>query len=189
MLPSSFLLSLISFSLWHYKFILFNPYTGFQQVYRLCGFSIFKPKETQFFVDVITTTIRDRIAKGDSSRNDLIDMMIKAMKEETSEKEEEKSRDQFDLDSELQNHQKTKKKEFDEVTIVATAMLMLIAGTHWFLIKSQSYKTFLFVYAVVSVTYNCYTLPLLSPIFCHILQTLKLNSNKWNMSANKFWRD
>ena len=109
---------------------MFNLYTGFQQVYRLCGFSIFKPKETQFFVDVITTTIRDRIAKGDSSRNDLIDMMIKAMKEETSEKEEEKSRDQFDLDSELQNHQKTKKKEFDEVTIVATAMLMLIAGTH-----------------------------------------------------------
>jgi len=49
----------------------------FQQIYGLCGFSIFKPKETQFFVDVITTTIRDRIAKGDSSRNDLIDMMIR----------------------------------------------------------------------------------------------------------------
>jgi hypothetical protein len=55
-------------------------------------------------------------------------MMVKAMKEEITEAEEDKNKEQFDLDSELQNHQKTKKKELDELTIVATAMLMLIAG-------------------------------------------------------------
>jgi hypothetical protein len=127
---------------------LFNLLTGFQQVYRLCGFSIFKPKETQFFVDVITTTIRDRIAKGDSSRNDLIDLMIKAMKEDITEKEDEKNKDQFDLDSELTNHRKSKKKEFDEVTIVATAMLMLIAGNHCFFTERQSPPNILFLFLV-----------------------------------------
>ncbi len=52
------------------------------------------------------------------------------MKDDTFVKENENSKDQFDLDSELKNHSKTKKKEFDEVTIVATALLMLIAGNH-----------------------------------------------------------
>jgi len=102
--------------------------TGLSQIFKFSGASIFKPKETQFFIDVITTTLRDRISKGDSSRNDLIDMMVKAMKDEITEHEEDKNKEQFDLDSELQNHQKTKKKDLDELTIVATAMLMLIAG-------------------------------------------------------------
>ncbi len=74
-------------------------------MFKLFGFSIFKPSETKFFMDVITTTLRDRIAKGESTRNDLIDMMIKAMKEDISELEEEGSKEQFDLDSELKNHQ------------------------------------------------------------------------------------
>ena len=39
--------------------------------------------------------------KGGSSRNDLIDMMLKAMKEDL---EEEDAKDQFDVDSELKNH-------------------------------------------------------------------------------------
>ena len=74
-------------------------------MFKLSGFSFFKPSETQFFMDVITTTLRDRIAKGESTRNDLIDMMIKAMKEDITELEEEDKKEQFDLDSELKNHQ------------------------------------------------------------------------------------
>ena len=59
-------------------------------------------------------------------------MMIKAMKEDLIElEEEEKSKDQFDVDSELQNHKKIKKKDLDEQTIVATAILMLIAGNFY----------------------------------------------------------
>ena len=90
--------------------------------------SFFKVRETQFFIDVIKTTLRDRQAKGGSTRNDLIDMMLKAMKDEIDDLENNESKEQFDLDSELKNHQKTKKKEFDELTIVATAMIMLVAG-------------------------------------------------------------
>jgi hypothetical protein len=75
-------------------------------MFRIFGFSFFKPNETKFFMEVITTTLRDRIAKGDSStRNDLIDMMIKAMKEDISELEEDEKKEQFDLDSELKNAQ------------------------------------------------------------------------------------
>jgi cytochrome P450 len=97
---------------------------------RASGLSIFKVKETQFFIDVITTTLRDRQANGESTRNDLIDMMLKAMKEETGEVDDNENKEQFDLDSELKNHQKSKKKELDETTIVATAMIMLIAGEY-----------------------------------------------------------
>jgi cytochrome P450 len=97
-------------------------------LFQASGLSLFKPTETQFFIDVITTTLRDRQAKGGSSRNDLIDMMLKAMKDEIGETDSDEIKEQFDLDSELKNHQKTKRKELDEITIVATAMLMLIAG-------------------------------------------------------------
>ena len=54
--------------------------------------------------------------------------MLKAMKDEIKDVEEDEDKEQFDVDSKLKNHQNTKKKELDELTIVATAMLMLIAG-------------------------------------------------------------
>ena len=108
--------------------MIYNYYfTGISHLIRATGLSFFKVKETQFFIDVITTTLRDRQSKGGSTRNDLIDMMLKAMKDEIGELDNE-SKEQFDLDSELKNHQKSKKKELDEMTIVATAMIMLIAG-------------------------------------------------------------
>jgi hypothetical protein len=110
-----------------------------KHIFKASGFSLFKPKETQFFIDVITTTLKDRQAKGGSTRNDLIDMMLKAMKGEISDLEDKTSKEQFDLDSELKNHQKAKKKEFDEMTIVATAMIMLIAGKFKILIQ-MTYK-------------------------------------------------
>jgi hypothetical protein len=110
-----------------------------KHIFKASGFSLFKQKETQFFIDVITTTLKDRQAKGGSTRNDLIDMMLKAMKGEIADLEDKTSKEQFDLDSELKNHQKTKKKEFDEMTIVATAMIMLIAGKFKFLIQ-MTYK-------------------------------------------------
>ena len=65
---------------------------GVRHIFRAGGFSIFKPRETQFFIDVITTTLRNRMAQEGSKRNDLIDMMIKAMKEEIGGQEEEEVR-------------------------------------------------------------------------------------------------
>ena len=80
---------------------------GMKHVFRASGFSLFKPEETQFFIDVITTTLRDRQANGGSTRNDLIDMMLKAMKGDISDLDENTAKEQFDLDSELKNHQRT----------------------------------------------------------------------------------
>jgi hypothetical protein len=78
---------------------------------------------------VVRTTLKDRLSHAGTARNDLIDLMIKAMKDEVGkDDDQEKIEDQFDADAELQNVSKAKKKELDEVTIVATAMLMLIAG-------------------------------------------------------------
>jgi hypothetical protein len=44
-------------------------------------------------------------------------MMLKAMKDEIGETDSDEIKEQFDLDSELKNHQKTKRKELDEITI------------------------------------------------------------------------
>ena len=56
--------------------------------------------------------------------------MIKAMKNDgnAAKDDDDATKEQFEIDAELQNRQKLKKKELDEATIVATAMLMLIAG-------------------------------------------------------------
>ena len=99
-----------------------------RHIFRASGLSMFKPTETQFFIDVITTTLKDRQTKGATTRNDLIDMMLKAVKGDITDAENNDSKEQFDIDSELKNPPKAKKKEFDEMTIVATSMIMLIAG-------------------------------------------------------------
>ncbi len=61
-------------------------------------------------------------------RNDLIDLMLQAMKEDLSHdvNANEHAKDQFEKDSAMDH--KSSKKEVDEVVIVATAMIMLIAG-------------------------------------------------------------
>lgn len=58
--------------------------------------------------------------------------MIKAMKEDVANENdaEDDVKDQFDVDAELQNRSKLKNKELDELTICATAMLMLVAGNN-----------------------------------------------------------
>ena len=104
---------------------------GLNKLFKLFGCSIFKPKETEFFIDVVTATLRNRLnSEGGSTRNDLIDLMIKAMKNDgnAAKDDDDATKEQFEIDAELQNRQKLKKKELDEATIVATAMLMLIAG-------------------------------------------------------------
>ena len=106
---------------------------GLKQLFKLLGFSIFKPKETKFFMDIVQATLRDRLNSNDGSpRNDLIDLMIKAMKDEddagNTNDDDDANKEQFDLDAELQNRKKIKRKELDELTIMGTAMLMLVVG-------------------------------------------------------------
>ena len=131
--------------------------------------SFFKVKETQFFIDVITTTLRDRQAKGESTRNDLIDMMLKAMKDETGEVDDNENKEQFDLDSELKNHQKLRKKEFDESTIVATAMIMLIAGEYvlYLIFRTMAIPLFLLYICTQDFKLLFHTIV----IYCFVFQT------------------
>lgn len=108
--------------------------TGLNKLFKLSGASIFKPKETKFFLDVVLATLRSRLngTAGNVPRNDLIDLMIKAMREDENACQDANDgnnvKEQFDIDAELQNQQKLKKKELDELTIVGTAMLMLMVG-------------------------------------------------------------
>jgi hypothetical protein len=68
-------------------------------------------------------------------RNDLIDLMIDAMRNADSDQkeEEESSQDQFDLDSKLAYTRKTtgltgEKRELDELAIISNAFIILVAG-------------------------------------------------------------
>ncbi len=71
----------------------------------------FKRKETRFFRDVVLQSIRQRQASAGERKNDLIDLMIDSLKEEEKEGGEEGER-----------------LKIDEELVVATAMVMLIAG-------------------------------------------------------------
>ncbi len=75
---------------------------GIRQAIDTLRISIVKPTETRFFVSLIKAAVRERRSSG-RRRNDMIDLMIDA----------------------IENEQKT---ELDEDTVVATAMVLLIAG-------------------------------------------------------------
>ena len=84
--------------------------------------SLFQKRETKFFYDVILATIRARREGKQSRRNDLVDLMMDSMKQDfVAEKEEE----QFEKDMKLKVDNK---KALDEDTLVATAMIFMIAG-------------------------------------------------------------
>jgi cytochrome P450 family 6 len=81
---------------------------GISALIRLAKVNTFKPKETRFFRDVVLQSIRQRQESGER-KNDLIDLMIDSMKQAKEECEEERLK-------------------IDEELVVATAMVMLIAG-------------------------------------------------------------
>lgn len=103
----------------------------------LLGVPIFKPTETQFFIDSIRQTIRYREDHPEIKRNDMLDIMIDCLKSEANAKEDNASAedmhedDQFERDSKLNSDISSNgkiKKEFDELLIVATALVVTIAG-------------------------------------------------------------
>ncbi len=79
---------------------------GISALIRLMKVNTFKPKETRFFRDVVLQSIRQRQQQSGERKNDLIDLMIDSMKEEGEEE----------------------RLKIDEELVVATAMVMLIAG-------------------------------------------------------------
>ncbi len=81
---------------------------GIKHLMDLLRLPVFKPKQARFFYDVLQKTIRHRMETKET-RNDLIDLMIDAMKKDDTD-------------------DKKSKKEFDEILLIATATIVLIGG-------------------------------------------------------------
>merc|ERR1711902_28203 len=102
---------------------------GIPGVPELCEFfkiDANKPKETRFFRDIILQTIRTR-KETKERKNDLIDLMLDCIKEDNKEDVIDEPTDQYEKDMKLTTSNKSK-HSLDEITVVATALVLLIAG-------------------------------------------------------------
>ena len=105
---------------------LFLPYDIGFHILQFFGLAVFKDKETQFFYNVVLTTLKHR-RETKTRRNDLIDMMVDAIKGDIQH-DQDSFEDQFEKDAKIKTHAASKKGDFDEITIVATAFVILVAG-------------------------------------------------------------
>jgi len=98
---------------------------GVPEIFNLLKINTNKPKETKFFRDVIMKTIKMR-RETKERKNDLVDLMLDAIKEEKQVEGTEEELDQYEKDMKL-NH-KRRGKQIDELVIVSTALILLVAG-------------------------------------------------------------
>jgi len=99
---------------------------GVPQFCEFFKINSFKPKETRFFRDIIQQTIRTR-RETQERKNDLVDLMLDCMKDDTQADAAEEPADQYEKDMKLTDNKKSKQK-MDEITVVATALVLLVAG-------------------------------------------------------------
>jgi len=97
---------------------------GMAKVMRLMGMNTFKPKETLFFANIVRKTIQQRKASKER-KDDLIDMMLDAM-EGFKEEDQDENEDQYEADMKLIH--KANGKDLDEMSLIGTAMVFLVAG-------------------------------------------------------------
>ena len=104
---------------------IFKFLPGVPQLFQMLNINVQKPKTTKFFKDIVTDTLRARANSGEK-RNDIIDMMVDAMKQIAMEKEEdEMEHEQFEQDMKFTHKQKRKMTEQD---IVSNLIVLLIVG-------------------------------------------------------------
>ncbi len=118
---------------------------------QLAGVNFFNVEETEFFISVVETALKDRLRRKDE-RNDLLKLMKEALKGDDSGWYTVRSRssilaksmrfpayvvegeDQFEKDAKLNGVEETKKpaprmkKEVEDELLIATAMSFLTAG-------------------------------------------------------------
>eukprot|EP00092_Neocalanus_flemingeri_P035217 GFUD01038321.1.p1 GENE.GFUD01038321.1~~GFUD01038321.1.p1 ORF type:complete len:542 (+),score=134.82 GFUD01038321.1:26-1627(+) len=100
---------------------------GVPQLLDTLKLNTFKAKETKYFRDIILQTIKNR-KQTNERKNDLVDLMLDCIKEDTAgNDEDEEESDQYEKDMKL-NHTRKGKHNLDEISIVATAMVLLVAG-------------------------------------------------------------
>ena len=113
-----------------YTGIAFGAYSipGLSHLMNLFKIPVYKPFEMKFFINTVTQTIRSR-RETKLRRNDLIDLMIDAIKDELSDEAEDEHDDADDeVKKALQSNQISKSKKLDESKVIATAVVMLVAG-------------------------------------------------------------
>ena len=99
---------------------------GVAKAFSLLKINTMKPKATKYLSDVILHALRARKDSG-ARRNDMIDLMLDAIKEGDNVDENDNSEEvsQYDKDMEF-DHKKQSKVTEEE--IVATALVFLVAG-------------------------------------------------------------
>jgi len=104
---------------------------GCQAIQKFFKINILKPKETRFLVKIIKDSIENRRKTG-QRENDLIDLMIDCIQLEgdvskiDNNEIEDSQKDQYEKDMEMSHT--VKNKQFNEDTIVATSLVLLVAG-------------------------------------------------------------
>ena len=92
---------------------------------NIMGISVFAEKETDFFYDIVISTLKHRRQSG-KRRNDMIDLMLDAVKGELKN-DSENQENQFEKDAKLTKKSKHQ-RELDELVIVANAIVLMVAG-------------------------------------------------------------
>lgn len=102
--------------------ILFMPFLSKQ-----LKFNFLDGEAMLFFSDIVTQSMKERMKPGAVKRNDFIDLILDAMKNNSDEKEVEDS--QFEQDAVVKPNSKTTidPSEFEEL-LVANAMVFFLAG-------------------------------------------------------------
>ena len=83
------------FDLLKFLIMMVLPFT--KNIFSMLGISFMKKKETLFFRDIVRQTLRERLSGQQQKRNDLIDLMISAIKDDhKSENTADEPEDQFE---------------------------------------------------------------------------------------------
>lgn len=105
-------------------FLKFMP--GVPQFCEFFKINTMKPRETKFFRDIVLQTIKTR-RETKIKRNDLIDMMLECLKDDVQIEVENEPTDQYEKDMKLTSNKKSK-HDIDDTTIIATLIVLLVAG-------------------------------------------------------------
>ena len=104
---------------------IFKFLPGVPWLFQMLNINVQKPKTTKFFRDIVTDTLKTRAESGER-RNDIIDMMVDAMKQIAMDKEQkEEQMEQFEQDMQFNHKQKRRLTEQD---IISNLMVLLIVG-------------------------------------------------------------
>ena len=96
-------------------------------IHKAFGLNVFKPTQTKFFVEIMRKTVQERRLHKGERRNDLVDMMIDCMRDpDALDANDNTHNDQYEADMKFEHNKK--KATLSEDTVVATAMVLLIAG-------------------------------------------------------------